>query len=65
MTLLGKNENLDLFGFKTARVTVYLPALSKPEESKPRDLRFSDQQENLHNVQSPRLNDLKANELIL
>lgn len=56
MTLSGKNENFDLFGCKTARVTVYLLDPYKPEKSKPRDPRFSDRQENLHNVQSHGLN---------
>lgn len=35
MTLLGKNESFRLFGFKTARVTVYLPVPYKPEKSNP------------------------------
>lgn len=52
MILLGKNKKFHLFGLKTARVTVYLLESYKPEQNKPRNLGFSDQQENLHNVQN-------------
>ena len=41
MTLFGKNKSFNLFGFKTARVTIYLLDPYKPENNKPRSLRFS------------------------